>query len=297
VEVEGQRRSVADRIDDAQTRFFMPGTPVAERPVHGDPDQILRASPSRLQRLYRRHYVPQRATLIIVGDVHPDAVEAAVAARFSRWERRPSPTRDPAPSVEVQRRSETSVFIDPEAPTALTIAAVGPLLGEADAAAPRDRIFLAHLGCRMLARRLELLSGVASPDCSIYDHFRTARIIRIDVAAPDRDWRRALAGTREALAAALERGFTAQELAAEVGRPSTQGASRSSSALADAIAASLQSGTIFTEPQDLSSRRAYLAGVRVEAVNSAFRAAWTAVPGRLLFVSHNEAIPDPALLD
>jgi hypothetical protein len=173
---------------------------------------------------------------------------------------------------------------------------VAPLGREGDAAAPRDQAFLSHLGCRMLTRRLAPVSG----ECAAYEHFATARIARLDVPARGRDWRGALATAREALRAALEQGFSVQELEQEIAamvRPSAS-VPLSSSALADAIAAALQAGTIFTEPQGAGGLQAYLATVRVEAVNAAFRAAWSEVPARLLFVSHNEAIADqPAPLD
>jgi zinc protease len=150
----------------------------------------------------------------------------------------------------------------------------------------------------MLNRRLARIASATdapflSASSAIYDHFSTGRLARLDVAAKDRDWRKALLAGQAELRRALEPGFSQAELdeqlAASGQALADVAAPKTSPQLADAIADSVGRGIVFTAANDGSAAQAYLAQVRLEDVNAAFRAAW-ANPGRLIFVSHNRSI-------
>lgn len=293
------RDAVLDRMTAEQNGFFMPGTPIARGSVAGSRDSVKRARPAALRRLYERSYVPRLATLVLVGDFDVAAAEAEIAARFSDWRARAAPRAAPAPPpVPRNRGTEARLFVDPAAATSVTIAAVEPL-GAGDAGARRDGLFLEHLGSEMLGRRLARIAARAdapfvSANSAIYDHFSTARLARIEVAARDRDWRQALKAGALELGRALEHGFSQTELdeqlAASRAALVVDTAPATSPALADAIVDSVERRIVFTAPGDRSTNDAYLARVRIAEVNAAFKAAW-ASPGRLVFVSHDRKIP------
>jgi zinc protease len=69
------------------------------RPVIGQPDIIRHLTREQLLGFYRRHYVPEAFTLVVVGAVHPAEVLAAATRTFGRLPSRPS-TRRPVPPVE-----------------------------------------------------------------------------------------------------------------------------------------------------------------------------------------------------
>ena len=297
-EIQG-RDAVQDAILDAQNAFFAPGSPIA-RGFAGTEASIKKASGSALRGLYQRHYVPGRSTLVLVGDFDPAVVEAEIAARFSDW--RAGTTAGAAlsrASILTTRGTETHLFIDPAAPTSVTIAAV-EALGAADAGAGRDAAFLAHLGTEMLNRRLTTIAAAAdapfvNASAAIYDHFATARMARIDVEARDRDWRGALQAGARALRNARDKGFSQTELDAQlaISRGALAGAAapRTSAMLADAAIDAVGRKIVFTAPADASISAAYLARIQLAQVNAAFRAAW-ANQNRLIFVSHAERVPD-----
>jgi zinc protease len=292
------REAVQDRIMTAKNAFFMPGTPIARGPVIGTQASIRRARRSALRRLYERTYVPQRMTLVIAGDIDILTAEAEIVAKFSDWSRKEAPSADAPQSFRPHSTSKARLFVDPDAPTSIAIAAVEPL-GSPDATRRRHTQFLEHLGAEMLHRRLAHLAAQADAPFSgaastVYDHFSTARISTIDVAARDRVWQRGLqAGARE-LRHALEQGFSQSELTTQLavsrGALSTSAAPRTSRALADELVDAIGRGIVFTERGDSSATAAYLAEVRLADVNAAFRAAW-ANPPRLIFVSHDQPIP------
>lgn len=293
----GARDALADRIATARDAFFVPDTPIARGPVAGTQAAIRRADRAGLRRLYARAYVPGRATLIIVGDAEPALVEAEIAARFSDWA--PSPAKAaPAPvAVHADRGIGAGSFVDAEATTSVTIAAVRPI-GGADAAKRRDAIYLEHLASEMLSRRLGRMAAsesapFASATSEVYDHFSAARLSTVEAVARGTDWRGALSATALELRRALEQGFSQAELDEQIavsqGTPAKIAVSQTNAMLADAIADAVGRGLVYTAPNDGSAHAAYLARVRLAEVNAAFRGAW-ARPARLIFVTHNRSV-------
>lgn len=295
-----QRDAVGDAMLSAQNGFFFPGTAIDRGPVAGRAEQVRRARPEALGRLYRLHYVPRRATLIVVGDFDPDLVEAEIAARFSDWRSAGAPAPDASSaSLQADRTPDAHLFVHRQAPTAVTIASVAPLKGS-DQGRRRDFQFLEHLGFEMLNKRLASLAAQPDPpfksaDAAIYDHYQTARFARLDIEAQDRDWQRALKAGAAALGEARENGFTQAELDDQIAASrralSRAAAPTSSPALADALVDAVNRRIVFTEPADPAGTEAYLDRVRLDDVNAAFDAAWrTSEP--LVFVSHNRRIPE-----
>jgi zinc protease len=294
------RDLVRDRIATAQNRLLVPGTRLAGGPVAGTIASVGRASPKALQGLYERTYVPHRATLVLVGDFDPLAVEREIALHFADW-RRPATTEragDFPRAISSSRRDAVQLFVDREAPTTASIASVEPI-GGADNAPRRDSSFLEQLGTEMLTTRLARAASnsdarYAAASASLYDHFSTARVASIDVEARDRDWAGGLQAVGLELRRAIAQGFSPAELTeqlAKTRRTLTQ-ASRpmTSSALADAILNAVGRGLVFTEPGDQAATIAYLARVRLQDVNAAFRTAW-GKQDRLILVSHHRPVP------
>jgi zinc protease len=295
------REAVKDRLTTAQNAFFAPGTPIARGPVAGTVASVGRANGAALRRLYELHYLPNRAVLVAVGDFDPATAEAEIAARFGDWKTKAAPPQSPPPPLIVSgRRTQFRVFNHPKAPTAVTIASVGPLARSADAAAPRDAGFLEHLGAEMMSRRLARIASAPDapfldPSVAIYDHFSTARVASIDLAARDRDWRRALRAGALELNHVLAEGFSKDELAEQLAVSrnalARAAAQRTTPALADAIVDAAGRGIVFTVPADPAATSAYLARLRLDDVNAAFRSAWSR-NGRHIFLSHNRRVPE-----
>lgn len=294
------RDAVQDRIATAQNVFFMPGTALANGPVVGTPASVSRATGLALQRLYQRHYVPYQATLVIVGEFDAAAVEQEIAGRFGDWAASSAPlVAGQARDFPATGKGAARFFVDRLAPTTVTIASVEPLGPAPDGGKVRDNHFLEHLGGQMLNRRL---AGIAvAPQApflkgehAAYNHFSTARFVRVELAARDRDWRRALAAGAAELRRVLQQGFTQKELDGQLdlSRASLAAAAapRTSTALADAITDAVHRRIIFTAAADPSASAAYLGRIRLADVNAAFRALWQDVEPQI-FVSHNRPVP------
>ncbi len=82
---ERARASAQSRAFDAWSKAAFPGQKFSERSPIGLVDVIKTAPASRLAEFYHDFYRPEYATLIVVGDIDPDQIEAKIKAKFSDW--------------------------------------------------------------------------------------------------------------------------------------------------------------------------------------------------------------------
>jgi zinc protease len=104
------------------------------RPVLGDPADLRAATRETLRGYYKRHYMAENMTLVVVGPVNPAEVRAAAAEAFGALPRsgytRP-PVPPPTPIEGVRARSVER----PERQIQLGFAWLAPALGHPDMAA------------------------------------------------------------------------------------------------------------------------------------------------------------------
>lgn len=290
------RDAVADRLETGQNAFLFPGTPIGRAPVIGTWSSVARANGDALRRLYARHYRPERATLVMVGDFDIVTAEREIVARMSDWQTSGSvaPPRSAVPVAAdaADAQADTlrlGTFAERSAPTLVAIAAIS-LAGGADVSAGRDVAFLQHLGAEMLGRRLTQAGTRATS--SVSDHPSTGRLALLEMSVPDRNWRAALAGGAAALATMLRDGFTQEELDAQILASrralAAAAAPRTNAMLADAIIDAVGRRILFTAPADESAADAYLARVRLAEVNGAIRRAWAGPQS--IFVAHDRVL-------
>lgn len=295
---EARRRSgPEDRRERDQIAFFAPGTAIARASLTGSEADVAAIRAGGLRRLYERYYSPERTVLIVVGDADPASIERRILAHFGDWRARDAAADPPPGRIDPARAIAFRLFHAPSGPTWVTIAAVSPLGGPRDGAAPRDRGFLESLGADMLAARILGYRGDDRPfmdaEAQVQDYYRTARIARFSVRSIDRDWRTALEVAEQELRRALLHGFSQAELdialSREAERLNSAAAPQASAELANRIVAMVGAGVVITAPGRPADGAAYLARIRLDQVNAAFRAAWAA-PGRLVHVAHDRAI-------
>lgn len=78
------------------------------RPVLGTPESVQAAGREQIVEYYRRHYVPNNATVVVVGRIVPDRVLAHAGKGFAAWPPRPvpEPALPPPPDVAAIRHAE-----------------------------------------------------------------------------------------------------------------------------------------------------------------------------------------------
>ncbi len=84
-----------DVAGKAFSRALYGGHPYAH-PVEGEPESVARIGRADLVRFYEKNYGPQRAAIVVVGDVEVDDVERRLVEALASWRRREQGPLEPA---------------------------------------------------------------------------------------------------------------------------------------------------------------------------------------------------------
>lgn len=133
----------------------------------GSAEDIRGVTPERLEGYYRKWYVPELATLVVVGDVTADRVEQKVKAMFSSLKRSPSPIRLAPTPLEYSRGIAVSEVRDSlRTRTRMEWIIPRPCVVERtidDAVSKRrERLLIKAVNARLQARKLS---------CDVSDHW------------------------------------------------------------------------------------------------------------------------------
>ncbi len=248
------------RAQKAQLDLFLHGQLAAKRFPIGEVDIVQHAPVSLVRKFYEENYRPDRATLIVVGDFDPAAMEAEIRSRFGDW-RNPA---TPAPSVAlgaVESRGATVKLVPiPGGASEVVIAWARPYDTSPDTSAKEKREVVENLGIAVLNRRLARLSRSAAPPflnarAGFENLFHSEKIAVLQTTAAPGGWRAALNATDLEVRRLVANGVTPAELAREITEMRTQfktaadGAStRLSPTLAQGLVDSADQNEVFTAP-------------------------------------------------
>ena len=300
------RDSVGYRTVVAQLSFLLNGSLFPERWPIGLKSVIEQAQRDRFVDLYNTWYRPDLLSVVVVGDINPDAIEKQIVATFAPLQPR-APAR-PAPDlghIETAALKGVHVFhhAEPEAPdTTVSIGTISSYRHEPDTAANRLKYLPRSLADAMINRRLSILAKqegapFTSGSTEVDESFNFYRETAMSLSCRQDQWSRALGVADHELRKALEFGFQPAELAEVVAdfRNSLDQAvktapTRRSESLATDICDSLVERNVFTDPA--TDRAVYgpaLDRVTVDDCVRALRTAWD-VPHRLIMVTGNAKI-------
>lgn len=300
--------------------FLYPDTIITERDAIGIADVIQNAGPQPFQRYYDDFYTPERAMLVVVGDVDADSIESKIregfplstpgldvsfAESFASWEQPEDPRGDPdIGSVTVNEEPQFGYFHDPDVFTIVNVDVVNPGEPLPDTRAGRLSGLKRQLANAIVQRRIQSQinsgnSALLQANMSYQNEFGIAnRAGILGVATPTR-WRDGVAVLENELRRALEFGFTQSELNEQLANLRTalrngadQANTRTSSGLADGIWSAWADDRVFAHPdyalawfEDIESE------LTVEALEYSFNRMWKAAPPRV-FVALNEELTD-----
>ncbi|WP_422060056.1 M16 family metallopeptidase [Sphingopyxis sp.] len=252
-----QLRSLIDQLD-----FQMQGMKVAIRIPVGTEEVIKTAPATRLRDLYDRYYRPERATLVMVGDFDPAAVEARIKARFGDWKGRGVAGADPdIGNLDYQRAVAADDFVDPAIQDSVTISAFKPWVIEPDTQAKRARNLAEEVGEAIVGRRLAKIalqenSPILAGYFSDAEGWKTFDQITVGAIAKEGAWKDALALVEQEMRRAAEHGFTQAEVDEQLANRRTAFknavagvTTRRSDGLADALVDAADGDYVFTRPE------------------------------------------------
>ncbi len=203
-------------------RFETPDALYVDRWAGGTPETLRAADAAELRAFWASRYRPGNAALIVVGDLDPEAVEAAITAHFADWQNDAPP---PAPrnygDVDFNRPAAEEIHLHPALSERFTAFALAPAQTPLDTAEERRTTVLRQIGYDAVNRRLTRLARRAgapfkSAGFGSGNVFRQARVTRLIVDSVDGEWERAMRAAVAEYRNALERGFSEAEIAEQL---------------------------------------------------------------------------------
>jgi len=181
----------------AHNGFLLKGQLAADRAPIGKVDVIQNAPVSQLADFYRAYYRPERAQLIVVGDIDPDAIEAKIRARFADWRPTGTGRADPDFGTPSPRGQEALVHSETGAPQYATVSWITPYDASLDTASRRKRNRIEGIALSILNQRLAQAAQSAdapflSAGASRGNTSRSARIASLQINYAADRWQRAL---------------------------------------------------------------------------------------------------------
>ncbi len=262
------------------------------REVIGKRRVIETLTQEQIRAFYDAYYRPERATLVIVGDIDAERVVPALASRFGDWIARGPAGVDPPPVTTKPAAPDVSVLSVPgSGDSAITLRWFEPYRSRPHTRAERRRQLVEQLGVAAVGQRLVEMNEAAGKPARSISAASPSRISSIwnghisqaiGVVDPEKTIELMVLAQRQA----VELGITQEELdrvislrleaarqAAATGRTGTSGS------MADALAMQLNSDPVFVSPQDsLDLLEQQLKTVTLKEVNVALRARFVDTP-------------------
>jgi zinc protease len=226
------RNTPQRRYFEARSAFLFEGARPA-RPLSPSDDYIQSVPREEFVRFYNDFYVPERALLVVVGDIDADAIEAKIrdgfeltipgleierAASFASWNQ-----PDEAPdTIDLGDFPDFSVaregyFHDPNLFTVVSAHVYTPAENKPDTVQTRGEALLLQLGSSIVQRRIQSeISAGTSPFLQFslgngesFDLFDSSSVLAV---MSEGRWEEGAARMEQAIRRGVEEGFTQAEL-------------------------------------------------------------------------------------
>ncbi|MBB4307743.1 zinc protease [Rhizobium leguminosarum] len=267
---------------------LLAGRRAAMRPPIGKADIISNAPVDLVRDYYRANYRPDRATLMVVGDIDPAAMEVEIRQRFGDWRAvGPAPAQPDLGTLETKGES-ADVLVVPGGMTNIQIAWTRPYDAAPDMFAKRRAQLIEDLGLMVLKRRVSTLASKAdapfiSAGVGSQDLLDSAHVILIAANSEPDKWRAALTAIDLEQRRIQKFGVSQAEIDREIleYRSALQAAlagaaTRTTTDIASMLASSVDDNQVFTSPaEDLSLFETITNGVTAAEVNQALQHAFS----------------------
>ena len=298
---ERVRDTPAYRSTVAGVATLLDGTRAPSRWPIGKVETIKSADHDRLTRYYRANYRPDNATLVIVGNVDPAAVDRKIRAQFSDW--KTAGKSDPIDFGAPSGNKRIGELVAEGAPDRVSLAWVGPDDRRAETEALDRETLVRLVGLTILNQRLAdralqpgspFVGAHASNSRSI---LHSGSVTELEISAsPDR-WREALDAASNEQRTLLRDGVQPIELQRAVTTLRTTleakaaaAPTRKSSEIADEIVRAANNDTLLTsDAQDVAFLEPQLAKLTTTDVDAALKSLFP--PERPILFRSAERMP------
>jgi zinc protease len=299
-----QSQTFVRRRSDQLVNFLIPGAYAATRSPGGDEATLQRVSQADLTSLYDRFYRPERAVLIVVGDIKADDMRAHIEKHFSDWQGRgPAGGVASRSYVPNHRDAAASIFAHSAGGDSVSVYSPVMYVDPPDSIAHRLESDLLAIGVGAMARRFARVAEEADPPFRSAGLFYASILNTVDTAIASVDvkpggWKRGLQALEQAWRRALLFGFTDAEIEEQLSilrtdrrNSAMRENSRTTSILISLLQGSILDDAVFATPSSALARFEKLAlDATPEAVSAVFRKRLT-IGAPQIFVSTSLETP------
>ena len=284
-------------------QVLFPGQLAADRFPIGLVDILKTAPVSLIREYYAANYRPDRATLIVTGDIDPTALEAQIRTTFGGWKPVGAETRSPDFGHIVQRGPQTQLIVKPGAHPSISFTWVNPFEPTPDSEAKSRREQVEQVAIAVLNRRLSRAAqSDAAPfvgaGANIGDQIRSARFTSLYLVPKPGGWKTGLQAALHMERQAVGFGVDQAEVDREITEFRTKAQTAAAGAatqrtpdLAQGLVQSVEEDQVFTSPvQDLKRYEAEIKGLTAAEVSQTLKRMFSGQGPVLSMVS-----PDPVV--
>ena len=287
----GRRTAAFTRPDDLRTQR----EPIGQRAI------VEGATAAKLREFYDTYYRPDRAILVISGDVDVEATKALITTLFADWKPK-TPVMPPEPDDGTWPKAELRalVQVEPDLPSVLSIAAMRPDeadYGDLDTIAGQ-KFWLVHgLASDIFERRLATMQLVDNPPVTSvgFDQSSSDNGWNVNFWLMPRDgnWERGLQAVVTELRQAQTGGFNAAELAEAIkerrvgyDRAIAEAPTRRTAGFANSVMSALATDFVYLTPQDRKRLFEEVAAtVTLQQLKDAFNLWWREVDPAIVLMT------------
>jgi len=192
------------RLSDAMNAAFFAGQPFADRSPIGHTKELEAATAETVKAFHDRWYRPERAVVVVSGDLDPALFERLVAKYFGAWRGTGPAPAEPDFGVPDAKQPTTKAIVEPGLPTMAMIAVLRPWKFNADTVIFNQNRLVDMVALAVINRRLETRAraggSYVSARVGLDDPARSANVTFVQVAPVGDDWEAALKDVRAVIA-------------------------------------------------------------------------------------------------
>ena len=283
------RHTAEERADEDELSTLMPGMRASLRFPGGKTDVLEKADSTLVRSYYAAYYHPERATLIVVGNIDPQAIEKKIIAKFSNWHSIHPGAADPDLGHVKQLVDTTHIYVEPGLPTNISLDWANDYDASANTRNKEREDIIRSIGLTVLNQRFQQAAlGNDAPfttaQASYFDNlFHSVRGMSLGINTTPEKWSTSLVAVQQILNAVLTQGVRQDEVDRAIANMRTgienavTGANtRRTPSLAEGLANSVDNNEVFLSPQqnaDLAN--AALKDLNADTVTKAICAAFT----------------------
>ncbi|TGX54932.1 insulinase family protein [Sphingomonas gei] len=210
-----------ERLQDMMLGLMFAGQPVANRKPIGTTAALAAGTPATVKAFHDRWYRPDRAVVIVIGDMDPAVLEALVQKHFTTWKADgPNPPSPDFGKPSSEGHPVAASIVEPAVPTMAMMTIVRPWTVFSDTVIFNQKRMIDLVAIRIINRRLEsrARSGgtFVGAGADLSDVARSANVTTINVMPIGEDWETALRDVRGVVADAQTTAPTQAEIDREL---------------------------------------------------------------------------------